>query len=150
MSQQSIILHVEDDPNDVMLVELIHRKGKFASRLQVVGDGEEAVGYLAGKGAFTNRSTYPLPNLVLLDLKLPKKSGLEVLQWVRSNQATRRLPVLMLTSSNQQEDIKSAYDLGANSYLMKPSDLDSLATMLKTIHDYWLGMNQAAVLELSL
>jgi CheY-like chemotaxis protein len=149
MSEFPIILHVEDDPNDVMLVELIHRKGKFESRLEVVGDGELAIGYLAGLDSFADRSLHPFPKLVLLDLKLPKKTGLEVLHWMRSNATTRRLPVLMLTSSNQPEDIKSAYDLGANSYLMKPADLDTLARMLKTIHDYWLGMNQSALLEVS-
>ena len=149
MSELPLILQVEDDPNDVMLMELIHRRGKFASRLHVVGDGEEAVGYLQGLDHFVDRPLNPFPKLVLLDLKLPKKSGLEVLQWMRSNPTTRRLPVLMLTSSNQPEDIKSAYDLGVNSYLIKPSDLDTLAAMLKMIHEYWLSMNQSVLLEIS-
>ncbi|EEF60020.1 response regulator [Pedosphaera parvula] len=147
MSRSTVILHVEDDTNDVTLVNLMHRKGKFESELKVVGDGEEAISYLGGMDSFADREKYPFPNLVLLDLKLPKKSGLEVLQWIRSNAATRRLPVIMLTSSNQQDDIRSAYDLGANSYLVKPGELSSLGTLLKVIHEYWLGMNQPAVME---
>ncbi|HZQ48248.1 MAG TPA: response regulator [Verrucomicrobiae bacterium] len=139
----SIILHVEDDPNDVELVGLAFRKAKVDSRLVAVNDGEQAVRYLGGEGNYSSRADHPFPTLVLLDLKLPRKSGLEVLAWIRSQSEPeiRRLPVLMLTSSNQPHDIDSAYDLGVNSYLVKPGDLTVLTELIKTIHQYWLGFN---------
>lgn len=143
MNKNKVILHVEDDPNDVMLVELAFRKAKTDSSLVVVNDGEQAVNYLSGEGNYSDRTIHPVPALMLLDLKLPRKSGLEVLAWVRSHPQPqiRRLPVLMLTSSNQLRDIDAAYDLGVNSYLVKPGDLTVLTELIKTIHQYWLGYN---------
>lgn len=143
MNKNNVILHVEDDPNDVVLVELAFRKAKTDSRLVVVNDGEQAVNYLSGEGDYSDRTVYPAPSLVLLDLKLPRKSGLEVLAWTRSQPQPqiRRLPVLMLTSSNQPRDIDAAYDLGVNSYLVKPGDLSVLTELIKTIHQYWFGFN---------
>jgi CheY-like chemotaxis protein len=141
------ILHIEDDPNDVMLVNLVHRKGAFASQLHSVTDGDEAISYLGGAGIYSDRSRYPFPVVVLLDLKLPRKSGLEVLEWIRAQSHTRRLPVIVLTSSNQPDDIGRAYDLGANSYLVKPGDLEILAAMLKNVNEYWLKLNQRAVMH---
>jgi CheY-like chemotaxis protein len=143
MNKNNVILHVEDDPNDVVLVELAFRKASFPSVLKVVNDGELAVGYLNGDGIYSNRETYPFPTLMLLDMKLPRRSGLEVLSWVRAHKdpQIRFLPVVILTSSNQPPDIVGAYDLGVNSYLVKPGDLGLLAEMAKAISQYWLGYN---------
>lgn len=147
MSSKPIILHVEDDPNDVLLVGLAFRKSDAGAVLQVVNDGEQAVQYLAGKGAYSNRQTFPLPTIVLLDLKLPRRSGLEVLSWVRGQDDLRRLPIIMLTSSNQQGDITKAYDLGINSFLVKPSALEELTAMVRKVCGYWLELNVRAPID---
>jgi CheY-like chemotaxis protein len=136
------ILHVEDDPNDVLLLERAFRKANVATLLQVVSDGDEAVSYLSGENTYASRSRYPVPALVLLDLKLPRKSGLEVLAWMRGQPLLKRLPVVMLTSSRHPLDINRAYDLGANSYLVKPVGFDALVTMVKQLHEYWLSLNE--------
>ena len=132
------ILHVEDDPNDVLLVARAFRKAQTEANVQVVNDGEQAVNYLAGTDRFAAREQFPLPALVLLDLKLPRKSGIEVLAWIRSRPALKRIPVVMLTSSKQAADINRAYDLGVNAYLVKPVNFDALVEMLKTLDAFWL------------
>jgi CheY-like chemotaxis protein len=138
-----LILHVEDDPNDVTLVGMAFRKAQLEISLFAATDGDQAVHYLAGDGIYADRTAHPLPTLVLLDLKLPRKSGLEVLAWLRaqSHPYLRRVPVVMLTSSNQPDDIDAAYDLGANSYLVKPGDLRVLVEMFKSLHQYWFCCN---------
>ena len=135
------ILQVEDDPNDVMLFEMALGRAKIPGPFVVVTDGEQAVNYLNGTGVYADRTTYPLPGLMLLDIKLPRKSGLEVLSWARSQPALRRLPIVMVTASDQQKDIDAAYELGANSYLVKPNNLDLLADMVKLLHNYWRVVN---------
>ena len=137
----NVILQIEDDPNDVMLVEMAFRQANPNALLKVVTDGEQAVGYLSGEGVYTDRTRYPFPSLVLLDLKLPRKSGLEVLAWIRTQPGLRSLPVVVLTSSDQPLDISNAYDRGANSYLVKPANLDVLVEMAKAIQLYWLKLN---------
>lgn len=141
MSGKPVILHVEDDPNDVLLVGLAFRKSGAGVALHVVNDGEQAVQYLAGESIYADRQANPFPALLLLDLKLPRRSGLEVLSWVRGQDDLRRLPIVILTSSNQRSDVNRAYDLGINSYLVKPSALDELVVMIKTLTGYWLEMN---------
>ena len=141
MNSKTVILHVEDDPNDVVLVGLAFRKAGLGVNLQVVNDGEQAVQYLSGKGPYGDRHAFPIPALVLLDVKLPRRSGLEVLSWVRGCEELRRLPVVMLTSSNQAGDVNRAYDLMANSYLVKPSALEELVELVKKITGYWLELN---------
>jgi CheY-like chemotaxis protein len=136
------ILHVEDDPNDVLLVARAFRKAETAANVQVVNDGEQAVHYLSGTNSFAKREQFPLPSLVLLDLKLPRKSGIEVLEWLRSQPLVKRIPVVMLTSSRQPVDINRAYDLGVNAYLVKPVNFDSLVDMLKTLDSFWLRVNE--------
>lgn len=129
------ILHVEDNADDIMLTSLAFRKAGLAVQLEVAADGDKAIEALEAslKGA--------PPACVLLDLKLPTISGLEVLSWIRQQPQLKRLPVIMLTSSLLPGDINQAYDLGANSYLLKPSDLDSLIALAKTIDHYWLRTN---------
>jgi CheY-like chemotaxis protein len=141
------ILLVEDDPNDIILIKRAFEKASITNPLPVVEDGEEAISYFAGKGPYSDRVKYPLPILLLLDLKLPRKSGHEVLEWLRRQPMLKRLPVVVLTSSQQDSDINRAYDLGANSYLVKPVTFDTLVEMMKTLNFYWLLLNENPIVE---
>jgi CheY-like chemotaxis protein len=136
------ILVVEDNPDDVMLLQRAFRKANLINPLRVVADGQAALDYLAGRAPYDDREEYPLPALVLLDLKLPKLGGHEVLDWIRAQPGLRRIPVAVLTSSRESPDINRAYDLGANSYLAKPVDFDSLLDMVKTLQLYWMILNE--------
>ena len=136
------ILVVEDNPTDVMLIRRAFEKSKLANPVHVVGDGDAAVEYLSGEGTYADRERFPLPILMLLDLKLPKRSGLEVLQWLRMQETLKRIPVVVLTSSQQDRDVNAAYDIGVNSYLVKPVEFDGLLQMLKTVNMYWLMLNE--------
>lgn len=138
---QSTILLVEDNPDDVILTRRAFRRAGLDAALAVVEDGELAVEYLSGVGRFSDRERHPWPALVLLDLKLPRKPGLEVLQWIRSQPTLHDLPVVVLTSSRQDEDIERAYALGANSYLEKPVEFAALQKLVETLHLYWLRFN---------
>jgi CheY-like chemotaxis protein len=137
-----VILIVEDDPNDLLLIQRAFGKARILNPLQSVGNGDDAVAYLAGEGAYADREQHPFPVLVLLDLKLPRRSGLEVLQWIRAQAGLKRLPVVVLTSSKEATDVNQAYDLGANSYLVKPVGFDSLLELVKSLEVYWLILNQ--------
>ncbi len=132
------ILHVEDNPDDVMLTSLAFRKAGVLVRVEVAADGQKAIDTL-------ERCNSSPPACVLLDVKLPSISGLEVLAWIRGQPNLRRMPVVMLTSSLLPADINKAYDLGANSYLVKPADLESLTNLVKTIDQYWLKTNTGPV-----
>ncbi len=142
----SLILLVEDDPNDVILIRRAFDKARIANPIQLVRDGEEAIAYLAGTPPYDDRRRYPLPMLLLLDLKMPRKSGFEVLAWLRQQPHLRRLPVVVLTSSKDTPDIDRAYDLGANSYLVKPVAFEALIDMVKILGLYWLIYNQKPTL----
>jgi CheY-like chemotaxis protein len=131
------ILMVEDEPNDVLLVQRAFRKANLLNPIQVVGEGEVAVAYLSGQAPYGDRARYPLPTLLLVDLKLPRMSGFEVLVWLRQQPGLKRLPVVVLTSSKESRDINLAYELGANSYLVKPVGFDDLLAMVKTLNLYW-------------
>ena len=132
------ILLVEDNPDDVDLVRHAFRRAGVEATLQVVSRGDEAVAYLSGEPPFADRIAHPLPRLILLDLKLPRMSGFEVLTWIRGYEATQYIPIVVLTSSDQNGDIQRAHRLGANSYLTKPVARDRLVSMLRSIDDYWL------------
>ncbi len=136
------ILLVEDSPDDALLIQRAFRKANLANSLQLVRDGEAAVAYLKGDPPFSDRSQFPLPVLMLLDLKLPRRSGLEVLEWVRRDGPLKRLPVVVLTSSRESVDVNRAYDLGVNSYLTKPVGFDALLEMVKSVNLYWLILNE--------
>jgi CheY-like chemotaxis protein len=137
------ILLVEDDANDVLLIQRAFRKASIPRAVHVVEDGERALAYLSGAGPFGDREKYPIPGLVLLDLKLPRKAGLEVLDWVRKHpSALRRLPISMLTSSRQLSDINRAYELGANSYLVKPGEFNALVDLVRSVHHYWFDFSE--------
>lgn len=141
MTEQSILV-VEDQEDDILLLKRAFRKAQVTTPVQVVTDGEAAIDYLSGKREFADRDRFPIPGVVLLDLKLPRKSGHEVLEWIRSHATLRRLPVVILTSSRESIDLDRAYDLGANSYLVKPVEFDSLTQMVQTLGLYWIKMNQ--------
>ena len=143
---RATILHIEDDSDDVVLFEHACRKAGVKSDIQVVTDGQEALAYLQEAAGFENRDDYPIPTLIVLDIKLPRMSGFDVLAWMRKEKQLRRLPVIVLTSSDHSADIKRAYDLGANSYLVKPVDLDDLVTLARGIEEYWLSLNQGPIL----
>jgi CheY-like chemotaxis protein len=143
-SNNPVLLHVEDDPNDVLLMQRAFKKANLPINIQAVNDGDKAVAYLSGAEGFADREKFPTPALVLLDLKMPRKSGLEVLAWIRGQDKLRRLLVVIFTSSKHDEDINRAYDLGANSYLVKPVGFDMLVEMAKLLHQYWLNTNERA------
>ena len=132
---------VEDDPDDRDLLVRAFRKAGVAMPLRFAVDGDEAVAYLDAAVGDLSESC---PAVILLDLKLPRRSGFEVLEWVKGHPVLRRVPVIILTSSREDIDLRRAYDLGANSYLVKPARSDDLLRMVEQIHAYWLGLNQAA------
>jgi two-component system response regulator len=134
------ILQVEDDPNDVFFMQHAMKKVGVANPIQVTSDGQEAIDYLKGAGKFADRGKFPLPCLVLLDLKLPYVMGLDVLKWIRQ-QPGAALPVIILTASSEDADIATAYRLGANGFLTKPSEASKLEDMVKAIKDFWLTHN---------
>lgn len=137
------ILLAEDETNDVFLMRRAFEKAKLLHPLPVVSDGAEAISYLSGEGRYANRQEFPLPTLLLLDLKLPRRSGLEVLEWIRRQPSPlRRLPVVILSSSQQTIDINRAYELGANSYLVKPVDFAGLLELVKALEMYWFVFSQ--------
>ena len=145
MKGEDVILLVEDSPDDVALVRRAFRRAAIDTPLVPVSDGDSAVAYLEGTGAYRDRGRHPLPRLVLLDLKLPRRSGLEVLQWMRAQPALQSLVVVILTSSRESVDLQQAYASGANSFLVKPVDFDDLLEMMKTLDLYWMHLNQAPV-----
>ncbi len=136
------ILLVEDSPDDALLIQRAFRKANLANPVQLAQDGEEAVAYLSGAPPFEDRARFPLPVFMLLDLKLPRRSGLEVLEWLRQRPDVKRLPVVVLTSSRETVDVNRAYDLGVNSYLTKPVGFEALLEMVKNVNLYWLVMNE--------
>lgn len=139
----SPVLYAEDDENDAFLMQRAFKQAEVTNPLQVVPTGIAAIQYLSGTGEFADRSKYPMPGLVLLDLKLPGESGFEVLSWIRARPSTAPLPVVVLTSSNQESDMQLAYRTGANGYLIKPGRPEELLVMVKGIRDYWLAQNRS-------
>jgi CheY-like chemotaxis protein len=139
------LLLVEDDPNDIVLTQRAFAQASLVNPLRVVRDGEEAVNYLAGRPPYEDRTRYPAPSLILLDLKLPRRSGLEVLEWIRKQPDLEAVPVIVLTSSQETHDIERAYELGANSYLVKPVGFSGLLEMVKAIGAYWVLLNRAPI-----
>lgn len=141
------IMLVEDNEDEVVLLRRALTIAGSTAPLVVLHDGAEAVAYLSGDGPYSNRVDNPFPQLMVLDLKLPRLSGLGVLKWIREQPGVRRLPVIVLTSSNEERDVASAYDLGANSYLVKPTDLATLQQLAALVHRYWVGTNVRAPMQ---
>jgi two-component system response regulator len=140
---RKVILLIEDNPDDEELALLAFKKSNVANEVVIARDGEEALDYLFGTGAHAGRDTRVLPQVALLDLKLPKIDGLEVLQRVRADPRTRRLPIVILTSSKEEQDLIESYDLGANSYVRKPVDFAQFVESVRQLQLYWLVLNEA-------
>lgn len=135
------ILLVEDNPDDVALTLRAFKKNNILNKFVVVKDGAEALDYLNGTGAFEGRDLDDTPQIILLDLKLPKVSGLEVLKAIRAKERTRLLPVIILTSSKEQQELIDGYSLGANSYIRKPVDFEQFTEAVRQLGLYWLVLN---------
>ena len=141
------ILLAEDDPEEVFLMQRAFQKAGSQIPLRVVRDGQMAIDYLARSGDFSDTRDSPL-SVLLLDLKMPRKNGFEVLKWVRQQPELRQLIVIVFSSSGELTDINQAYELGANSYLVKPGDFEALINLVKTIEAYWLNLNQNSDLRI--
>ncbi|HET7921653.1 MAG TPA: response regulator [Gammaproteobacteria bacterium] len=139
---RTTILLAEDDENDVMLIKRAFSKSHVINPIACVENGEQAVAYLSGQGEYADREKHPLPFMMLLDLKLPRLSGHEVLTWLREQPGLKRLPVVVLTSSREPTDINRAYEIGANSYLVKPVVFEEFSTLLKQLQVYWLMLSE--------
>jgi CheY-like chemotaxis protein len=139
----SFILVAEDNENDLLLLLRAFDKGGLANPIQIVRDGEEVVSYLKGEGKYASREEYPLPELLLLDLNMPRKNGFEVLEWIRQQPTLRGLRIVVLTVSDQLKDVNKAYELGANSFLVKPLDFGDFVRLVQAINGYWLWMSRA-------
>ncbi|MCM2304442.1 MAG: response regulator [Elusimicrobia bacterium] len=136
------ILAVEDNDDDQFLLREAWKKAGLANPLEIVADGERACDYLSGEGPYADRSRYPFPVMLLLDIKLPGKTGLEVLAWIRGQERFKTLPVIMLTASTWPEEVVEAYRLGANSFVIKPSAAQELTDLLSAVRGYWLRFNE--------
>jgi CheY-like chemotaxis protein len=136
-----VILLVEDNPDDVFFMRRACRAGGLENPLHVAEDGDQAIEYLAGEGRFSNRDAHPLPCVVLLDLKLPGKNGLEVLSWLRGNPDFTTTVVIVLTTSREPRDIHEAYRLGANAYLVKPTSPTQLTELVAAVKKFWIDYN---------
>ena len=143
MNRQTI-LHVEDDPNDVVLLDHAFRKAGVDCEIKRVADGEEAIAYLAGEEKFADRQLFPIPRLILLDLKMPHLSGFDVLHWRRENEKIKSVPVVILSSSNHDVDLTRAYELGVNSYLIKPVGFEPLVRLVEGVHRFWCASDAVA------
>jgi CheY-like chemotaxis protein len=132
------ILLAEDDPDDVLLMQIAAQKAGLPNPLFVVSDGQETVDYLGGKDLYSNRQSYPLPSLLLLDLKMPRLSGFDVLAWLQEHPEFNDLPIVVLSGSDLEKDIQKAKELGADDYRIKPAGTGSLVKMLHELYDCWL------------
>ena len=141
--KNKVILLVEDNPSDIKLTKRALEQNQITNELIVAEDGGEALDYLFGTGQYAGRDIRIIPAVVLLDLKLPRIDGLDVLKKIRANELTSLLPVVILTSSDQEKDIIASYKLGANSYIRKPVDFNQFAEAVRTLGLYWLLLNEA-------
>jgi CheY-like chemotaxis protein len=135
-------LVAEDDENDVFFLQRAFQQAKVENPLNVVRDGQEAIEYLSGEGKFSDRTLYPLPHLLILDIKMPRKTGLDVLDWLREQPELRCVPVVVLSSSAHRTDIERAYELGANAFVVKPASLERRVELAKLIGAFWVGFNE--------
>ena len=136
------VLHVEDNLGDKELFQHASQSAELNWNLVWLEDGQTAIDYLSGTGPYSERQKFPLPGLVLLDLKMPRKNGFEVLQWLRQTPGLKALPVVLFTASNSKKDIRHAFELGANSVVVKPTAYRDLQDYAKALHHYWFRLNQ--------
>ena len=145
MNSSASLLIAEDDENDVFFLQHAFAKANIPNPLHIVRDGQEAIDYLSGANAFSDRGKYPLPYLILLDLKMPRKTGMDVLEWLSKQPELRCLPVIVFTSSAQRTDIERAYELGANGFVVKPSSTEKRAELVKALALFWFEFNEAPI-----
>ncbi len=131
------VLLVEDDLNDIFLVKRAFKLAQIENPLQVATDGEEAINYLRGDGKYADRRAHPLPKLIVMDIKMPRRTGFEVLEWVKRDGILRRIPIVVVSSSDNPADINRAYELGANAYMIKPVDFRAVEHLFQSITHYW-------------
>ena len=139
MDKQSFtVLLVEDDLNDIFLVKRAFKMARIKNPLQIVTDGQEAISYLRGDGKYADRETYPLPRLIVMDIRMPRRTGFEVLEWVKdTRKPLHRIPVVIVSSSDNPADINRAYELGANAYMVKPVEFRAVEHLFESITHYW-------------
>src|SRR5258708_4869050 len=143
MAELAVILLAEDEEDYVLLIRHAFSQAKIPNPLHVVWNGQEAISYLKGEGKYANRDEYPLPDLFLLDIKMPRMNGFEVLSWVRQQPTLATLRILVLTSSEELRDVNEAYRLGANSFLVKPLDFQDFTSLSRLINEFWLRASKA-------
>jgi CheY-like chemotaxis protein len=131
------VLLVEDDLNDIFLVKRAFKMAHLTNPLQVVTDGEEAVHYLSGHGKYADRDAHPLPRLIVMDIAMPRMTGFDVLEWIKHDGVFRRIPIVIVSSSDRPEDINRAYELGANAYMVKPMHFRAMEHLFQSITHYW-------------
>jgi CheY-like chemotaxis protein len=131
------VLLVEDDLNDIFLVKRAFKLARLETPLQVVTDGEDAVHYLKGEGKYADRQAHPLPKLIVMDIKMPRLTGFEVLEWIKRDGPLRRIPIVIVSSSDRPDDINRAYELGANAYMIKPMNYRAVEHLFESITHYW-------------
>ena len=137
MNNNDLVLVAEDNPDDAILLRRALDKAGINARVKIVADGEEMLLYLQGLGAYANRTTCPVPSLIILDLKMPRKNGLEVLQWMNENPEVAVVPTIVLSASNLEADVRAAYNLGANTYFVKPTTFEELVDTMRMVERYW-------------
>ncbi len=147
MPDQAVILIAEDREDDVLLIRRCLTRAHIFNPIQVVRNGDEVIAYLKGEGKFASRDEYPLPALLLLDLKMPRTDGFEVLRWIRQEPALKALRAIVLTSSEDMRDINEAYECGANSFLVKPMDFENFVEIGRFLKDYWLRIDKAPAIS---
>jgi CheY-like chemotaxis protein len=146
MTEVQTILLVDDSENDVELMRLAFQRAQFNNPMHAVYNGEEAIAYLKGEGAYSDRKRHPLPAVILLDLNMPMRSGFDVLAWLSTRPTLKRIPVIILTASTRAEEVKQAFDLGAHSFLVKPPRMEELISMVRCLRD-WLRLNHFPALH---
>lgn len=140
MNASQTVLFVDDSENDILLMRRAFKKGESSFSQREVHNGEEAIAYLSGEGVYSDRVQYPLPALVLMDLNMPRKSGFDVLEWARTRPELKGVTIMILTASSRPEDVSRSFELGASSYLVKPSSLQALTDMVRSLND-WTKLN---------
>jgi len=140
-SNLAVVLLVEDNPADQQLTIRAFKKGRVNTNLQIAGDGVIAMDYLLGKGKFEDRATFPIPDLILLDINMPRKDGKQVLQEIREHDKLRIIPVIMLTTSDQEKDIIDSYNMGVNAYISKPVRIKDFMQVVDKLEDFWFALN---------
>lgn len=137
MDKSDLVLVAEDNPDDALLLRRALEKAGVLARLRFVADGEDLLLYLQAKGAYADRKANPAPSAIILDLKMPRRTGLEVLAWIAENPEAAVVPTIVLSSSNLEKDVRTAYDLGANTYFVKPTTFEELVETVSTLKSYW-------------